>query len=115
MTLHPLSDSPGTNDDPRRVDVILTALVLITVEPHALAGFDDVEAIDDGTPQPRAFADGGMIHDDRFLDICPLLNSHRMPDDAALYISVVDHAADPDEAVLDMPRDDLRRQTDETL
>ena len=103
MTLYPSSDSPCTDDDPRRVDVIPTALVLITVEPHALVGFDDVEAIDDGTPQPRPFADGGMIHDDRFLDLRPLVNAHRMTDDTALHVRVVNHAADADEAVLDMP------------
>src|SRR5919106_4974347 len=115
MTLAPSSTPPCADDDSRRVNVIPTALILITVESGALTGLDDIEAIDDGTPQLRAFANGSMIHDDRFLDIRPLVNAHRMADDTAPHCGVVDHAADPDKAILDMPGDHLRRQADDTL
>src|SRR5262245_49911662 len=52
LSLDPSRDSPSSDDNPGRVNVIALAFIPLTVEACAFARFDDVKAIDDGPPQP---------------------------------------------------------------
>src|SRR5207249_2542767 len=70
----------GNDHEPGGIDEVPPAVHRWVHADLAVRG-DDVEAIDDDAPQPRALADRRVVHDDRVLDDGALVDPHGAAED----------------------------------
>src|SRR5262249_30940015 len=69
---------------------------------------NDIEAVDDDAPKPRALADRGVVHDDRILDDGALVDPHGAAEDRVADRGALDQRRLADLGVVHVAADETR-------